>query len=86
MPLLVLKSATNKGNSMKKLILIALLGVSLYSITSSEVQMYYITEKGKAYHIKTCRTIAKSVKIEVTLQEAEARGYKPCKVCKPTNN
>ncbi|MBQ7577391.1 MAG: hypothetical protein IJT21_03875 [Synergistaceae bacterium] len=41
-----------------------------------------ITAKGKKYHKPGCRTV-KQVSQTLTISEAQKRGYKPCKVCKP---
>ena len=41
-----------------------------------------ITAKGKKYHRPDCRTVKQYVK-ELTVEEAQKLGYKPCKVCKP---
>nr|MCR5762672.1 hypothetical protein [Treponema sp.] len=43
----------------------------------------YITEKGKKYHLRTCRTIQKSEVTAVLKAEAEKMGLSPCKICKP---
>jgi micrococcal nuclease len=42
----------------------------------------YITKTGKKYHRGSCRYLSKS-KIPISLEEAKARGYTPCSVCKP---
>jgi micrococcal nuclease len=42
----------------------------------------YITNTGKKYHRAGCRYLSKS-SIPITRQEAIARGYTPCSVCKP---
>lgn len=42
----------------------------------------YITKTGKKYHVDGCRSLAKS-KIPISLEEAKARGYTPCSICKP---
>ena len=46
---------------------------------------YVITETGKKYHYKSCRTV-KQVKQYVTIQEAKSMGYEACKVCNPPSN
>jgi len=43
----------------------------------------YITRTGKKYHSGGCRYLSKS-KIPISLKDAKARGYTPCKVCKPS--
>lgn len=42
----------------------------------------YITRTGECYHTGSCRYLKKS-KIEITLADAVARGYRACKVCCP---
>jgi hypothetical protein len=42
----------------------------------------YITPTGKKYHTEFCRTI-KGNKTAVSLEDAKARGYEACKVCRP---
>ncbi|MBQ7734256.1 MAG: hypothetical protein IJT58_09595 [Synergistaceae bacterium] len=41
-----------------------------------------ITPTGKKYHRMGCRTVRKSYK-QLTVSQAQKRGYKPCKVCVP---
>lgn len=42
----------------------------------------YITRTGEKYHRLGCRYLSKSC-IPISLPDAKARGYTPCKVCKP---
>lgn len=42
----------------------------------------YITNSGEKYHADGCRYLSKS-KIPISLDDACAKGYEPCKVCKP---
>lgn len=42
----------------------------------------YITKTGSKYHRGDCSAL-KSSKIEITLAEALAQGYEPCKLCDP---
>lgn len=58
------------------LVLFALLG------TAWAADMVVVTAKGKKYHRPDCRTVKQMVK-ELTVEEAQKLGYKPCKVCKP---
>lgn len=44
----------------------------------------YITRTGECYHTGSCRHLKKS-KIEITLADAVARGYRACKECCPPN-
>ena len=39
--------------------------------------------RGKKYHRKNCRTLSRSHKVAISLEEARRRGYTPCKVCNP---
>ncbi len=44
----------------------------------------YITKSGSKYHLGGCRTTKRSKNLtELTLGEAEARGYEACQVCNP---
>ena len=42
----------------------------------------YITDTGKKYHRAECRSLAKSIHA-ISRADAKARGYSPCRVCKP---
>jgi len=42
----------------------------------------YVTPSGSKYHRETCPTL-RATKIPLTLSEAIARGFRPCKTCKP---
>lgn len=42
----------------------------------------YITDTGKKYHRAGCRSLVKS-KHAISRANAKARGYSPCRVCKP---
>lgn len=43
----------------------------------------YVTPKGKKYHFASCRTLKNSSSvIELSIEDAKARGYEPCGVCK----
>lgn len=42
----------------------------------------YVTATGECYHRGACRYLSKS-KIAISLKDAQARGYRPCSVCKP---
>lgn len=45
-----------------------------------EPKVVYITQSGSRYHVKKCRYLAKS-SLEVTIGEAQERGYTPCSFC-----
>ncbi len=47
-----------------------------------EGSIVYITRTGIRYHVGSCRYLRKS-KLPVSMEEAEAEGYTPCKVCTP---
>lgn len=51
-------------------------------VTSTENLTEYITRTGAKYHRAGCRYLSKSM-IPISLQDAKARGYEPCSVCKP---
>ena len=44
--------------------------------------MVYITDSGQKYHAQGCRFLKDSGR-EISLQDAKAKGYDPCKVCSP---
>lgn len=49
-----------------------------------EREEYQNSNLGKKYHERTCRTLSRSKQIsELTVEQAKARGYEPCKVCNP---
>ncbi len=52
------------------------------SSDSGEDTLVYITASGEKYHLSTCRYI-KDGGIEISLADAQAQGYEPCKVCCP---
>ena len=52
------------------------------SSSASGSTIVYITATGECYHRDGCRYLSHS-KIAITLKEAKARGYRPCKVCRP---
>lgn len=43
-------------------------------------QTVYVTKSGKKYHKANCRSLSKS-SIAISLADAKAKGYQPCKVC-----
>lgn len=45
-------------------------------------QTVYITRTGERYHLGGCRYLRQS-KIAIKKSDAIARGYTPCKVCRP---
>lgn len=68
----------------KKRITIAACLVLAVMAVYAATGMVYVTSSGKKYHVRTCRTIAQSKQVsELTIEQARARGYEPCKVCAP---
>jgi len=49
--------------------------------SETKSQTVYITRTGKKYHRDGCRYLHS--RIPISLKEAKARGYEPCKVCNP---
>jgi biopolymer transport protein ExbD len=49
---------------------------------SNQTQTVYVTRTGKRYHRDGCRYLSMS-KIPISLKDAKANGYSPCKVCHP---
>ncbi len=47
-----------------------------------KTETVYVTRTGKKYHRENCRYLASS-KIPMSLKDAQAKGYTPCKVCHP---
>lgn len=46
------------------------------------VATVYVTTTGKKYHNSNCRSVKKS-KLPISLSDAIAKGYEPCKLCHP---
>ena len=55
---------------------------TISAATDADEVYVYITKTGKKYHRDGCRYLKHS-KILITLEDAKARGYEACKVCKP---
>lgn len=51
-------------------------------VKTEEKTTVYITKFGSKYHRGSCRYLSKS-KIPISIEDAKARGYGACKVCKP---
>jgi len=47
-----------------------------------KTETVYVTRTGKRYHRDGCRYLASS-RIPMSLKDAQAKGYTPCKVCHP---
>jgi endonuclease YncB( thermonuclease family) len=56
--------------------------IALLKQTASGDETVYISKSGIKYHNKSCRS-AKKGATAIKLKEARAKGYLPCKVCKP---
>lgn len=53
-----------------------------YQTDENNATIVYITTAGKKYHLEGCQYIKdKNNLIEIFIDEAEAAGYEPCKVC-----
>ena len=52
------------------------------SSKTPQTQTVYITKTGTKYHRDGCKYLIKS-KIPISLKDAKAQGYEPCKVCNP---
>jgi len=50
--------------------------------TDKKTETVYVTRTGMKYHRENCRYLASS-KIPMSLKDAQAKGYTPCKVCHP---
>jgi hypothetical protein len=55
---------------------------TLHAAQNAATITVYITKTGEKYHRDGCQYLSRS-KIATTLKEALARGFGPCKVCKP---
>lgn len=71
--------------SKRKTLIFALLFAAITGICGGDSnKKVYVAGNGKKYHLEYCRTLQNSKHItEMTACEAEAKGYAPCKVCKP---
>jgi hypothetical protein len=83
-------------NSMTRFLVVLLLAVAAINyplsfgaqqpppqrVEEPKAQTVYVTRTGKRYHREGCRYLASS-KIPMTLKDAKAQGYTPCKVCRP---
>jgi hypothetical protein len=48
----------------------------------TKTETVYVTKTGKRYHRKNCRHLTSSQRA-MSLKDAKAAGYTPCKVCRP---
>ena len=49
--------------------------------TQNKTETVYVTRTGKRYHRDGCRYLRS--RIPISLKDAQAKGYTPCKVCHP---
>ncbi len=52
-------------------------------MTRQTTNAVYVAGSAKRYHQATCRYVRGETTTEYTLSAAKAKGYQPCKVCKP---
>ncbi len=50
--------------------------------TQNKTETVYVTRTGKRYHRDGCQYL-RSSRIPMSLKDAQAKGYTPCKVCRP---
>jgi hypothetical protein len=50
--------------------------------SDNKTQTVYVTRPGKRYHRDGCRYLGSS-RTPMSFKDAEAKGYTPCKVCRP---
>jgi hypothetical protein len=50
--------------------------------TENKTETVYVTRTGKRYHRDGCRYLGNNP-IPMSLKDAQAKGYTPCKVCHP---
>lgn len=55
---------------------------ALQNQSDSRTETVYVTRTGKRYHRDGCRYLSAS-RFAMSLEDAEARGYTPCRVCRP---
>ena len=68
---------------MKKKITIVYIFLITVMLVFSATKTVYCTPSGKSYHsTRACKTLARSKSvIEISLENAQAKNLKPCKVC-----
>jgi methylphosphotriester-DNA--protein-cysteine methyltransferase len=61
--------------------------VALFATGASSVATYVGSKNSNVYHLPSCRYVTKITKEHLitfeTKDEAQKKGYRPCKVCKP---
>ncbi len=73
---------------MKTILAILALGFSTALFAAdAATSVYYASSKSHIYHLPTCKWAQKISKENLitfaSKEEAAAKGYRPCKVCKP---
>jgi micrococcal nuclease len=72
---------------MKKLALLLLTAVVLPLSGASNAGVYYGSSKSNIYHLPSCTWAQKIASANLltfdSKEKASAKGYRPCKVCKP---
>lgn len=53
------------------------------TVADESSSIVYVTPNGEKYHTEKCRMIKESDKIDLTIAEAEEKGYEPCGICHP---
>ncbi len=53
------------------------------AVAEESLSVVYVTPNGEKYHTEKCRMIKDSEKTELTIAEAEEKGYEPCCICRP---
>lgn len=62
--------------------LLCFVTLTFFATSSFAIETVYVTPKGKAYHVKDCRSLARSKTIlTMNILEAKERGYRACKIC-----
>ena len=56
--------------------------VAPQSQSDSQAQTVYVTRTGNRYHRDGCRYLSSS-RIAMSLKDAQAKRYTPCRVCRP---
>ena len=67
----------------KRIAILSFLVLSIMAVYATTGKVY-VTPSGAKYHERTCRTLSRSKQVtELTVEQARAKGYEPCKVFNP---
>lgn len=67
----------------KRIAILSFLVLSIMAVYAATGKVY-VTPSGAKYHVRSCRTLSRSKQVsELTVEQARAKGYEPCKVCNP---